>query len=77
MRCAMIGAVGDDLFGDELLASLRADGIDVAAVTRRADTSSGVAMITVDDAGQNQIVVVAGFILWRWHRRAKLGLLPA
>ncbi len=23
------------------------------------------------------LVVVAGFILWRWHRRARLGLLPA
>ena len=60
IKCALIGAVGDDPFGDELLASLRADGIDVAAVTRRANTSSGVAMITVDDAGQNQIVLAAG-----------------
>jgi MATE family multidrug resistance protein len=23
------------------------------------------------------LVVVAALILWRWHRRAKLGLLPA
>ena len=60
MKCALIGAVGDDPFGEELLASLRADGIDVAAVTRRANTSSGVAMITVDAAGQNQIVLAAG-----------------
>ena len=60
IKCALIGAVGDDPFGDELLASLRADGIDVAAVTRRANTSSGVAMITVDAVGQNQIVLVAG-----------------
>lgn len=60
MRCSMIGAVGDDWFGDELLASLRGAGIDVAAVTRRANTSSGVAMITVDVAGQNQIILAAG-----------------
>jgi len=60
IKCALIGAVGDDLFGDELLASLRGDEIEVAAVMRRANTSSGVAMITVDDAGQNQIVLAAG-----------------
>ena len=60
MRCAMIGAVGNDSFGDELLASLQRQEIDVAAVAIRANTSSGVAMIAVDAAGQNQIVVVAG-----------------
>ena len=60
MKCAMIGAVGDDAFGEELLSSLRADGVDVAAVMRRAKNSTGVAMITVDAAGQNQIVIVSG-----------------
>ena len=60
MRCAMIGAVGNDSFGDELLASLQRQEIDVAAVAIRANTSSGVAIIAVDAAGQNQIVVVAG-----------------
>ncbi len=60
MKCAMIGAVGDDPFGDELLASLRADGVDVTAVARHVNTSSGVAMITIDAAGQNQIVLAAG-----------------
>jgi ribokinase len=60
MRCALIGAVGDDSFGEELLAGLRGDGIEVVAVMRRANTSSGVAMITVDAAGQNQIVLAAG-----------------
>ena len=56
----MIGAVGNDSFGDELLASLQRQEIDVAAVAIRANTSSGVAIIAVDAAGQNQIVVVAG-----------------
>lgn len=60
MKCAMVGGVGDDSFGDELLASLRGDGIDVSAVMCRTDISSGVAMITVDVAGQNQIILAAG-----------------
>jgi ribokinase len=58
--CAMIGAVGDDAFGDETLANLRAAGVDAGAVTRRAGTATGVAMITVDASGQNQIVVADG-----------------
>jgi ribokinase len=58
--CAMIGAVGDDSFGDELLANLRAAGVDTNAVAQPAGTASGVAMIAVDDSGQNQIVVASG-----------------
>lgn len=60
MKCGMVGAVGDDAFGDELIASLRGDGVDVDSVVCRANTASGVAMITVDAAGQNQIVLAAG-----------------
>ena len=52
MPCAMLG--------EALLAGLREDGVDVTAVRRRAESSTGVAMITVDAAGQNQIVVAAG-----------------
>lgn len=58
--CAMVGAVGDDDFGEEMLANLRAAGIDVNAVARRAGAPSGVAMIAVDSNGQNQIVVASG-----------------
>jgi ribokinase len=41
--CAMVGTVGDDAFGDEMLANLRAAGVDANAVARRAGTASGVA----------------------------------
>jgi ribokinase len=58
--CAMIGAVGNDSFGEEMLANLRAAGVDTNAVVRRADAASGVAMIIVDANGQNQIVVAGG-----------------
>jgi ribokinase len=58
--CAMIGAVGDDAFGEEMLANLRATGVDSNAVARRAGVPSGVAIIAVDANGQNQIVVASG-----------------
>ncbi len=57
---AIIGAVGDDSFGGEMLANLRAAGVDTNAVAQRAGAASGVAMITVDPNGQNQIVVAGG-----------------
>jgi len=60
MPCAMLGAVGDDAFGEALLSGLREDGVDVTAVRRTSETSTGVAMITVDAFGQNHIVVAAG-----------------
>jgi ribokinase len=58
--CAMIGAVGDDVFGDEMLANLRSMGVETKAVARRVGAASGVAMIAVDTNGQNQIVVASG-----------------
>ena len=58
--CSLIGAVGDDEFGAELLATLSTTGVDVTAVARKRNTASGTAMIVLDAAGQNQIVVAGG-----------------
>lgn len=54
------GAVGSDEFGARRLADLAAEGIDLSCVDTINDVSSGVALIVVDDAGENQIVVVPG-----------------
>ena len=59
-RTAMVGCVGDDAFGDRLRAGLTADGVDTSSLRTAAGTSSGVALIVVDAAGRNGIVVVAG-----------------
>jgi ribokinase len=59
-RTAMIGRVGDDAFGAELRRVLAADGIDCQAVRAVPGVPSGVALIEVDDAGRNHIVVVPG-----------------
>lgn len=55
----MFGAVGRDADGDLALAALRAAGVDVENV-RRVGEPTGVALIVIDDVGENQIVVSAG-----------------
>lgn len=57
---AIIGAVGQDAFGDEMLANLQSVGVNTAGVVRRDDVPSGTAMIVLDASGQNQIVVANG-----------------
>lgn len=59
-RVSLIGRVGDDAFGEGLLASARREGIDVASVGRDETAATGVAMICVDAAGQNSIAVASG-----------------
>lgn len=55
----LVGAVGNDGFGTQLTASLTEYGVDVSHV-QRLDGASGVALITVDDRGENSIVVASG-----------------
>jgi ribokinase len=54
-----VGAVGRDEFGDLALAELRAAGVDLGGL-QVADAATGIALILVDEAGENQIVVVPG-----------------
>lgn len=56
----LLSCVGTDAYGAQLLTALRVDGIDVSHVQHAGDAATGVAVISVDDAGQNQIVVLAG-----------------
>ncbi|MGH2672627.1 MAG: ribokinase [Actinomycetota bacterium] len=55
-----LGAVGDDPMGAEALEALRNEAVDVTHVSVVAKTATGVALIVVDDAGENQIAVAAG-----------------
>ena len=55
----MVGAVGEDVFGQALLDNLAEAGVDTSAVAR-VSGPSGVAPILVADNGENSIVVVAG-----------------
>jgi ribokinase len=57
---AMIGQVGSDAFGDELLASLRAAGVEIGGVRQVVGGATGVALISVAPTGENAIVVAPG-----------------
>ena len=56
----MIGKLGQDPFGEQLLGSLQASGVDTGYVLRDAEHATGTALITVDAAGANTIIVVPG-----------------
>jgi ribokinase len=56
----MIGRVGADAFGDQLLAMAQAEGIDTRFVDVDPDAATGVALIQVDAQGQNSIAVASG-----------------
>ena len=56
---SLVGAVGGDAMGQQARDELRGEGIDVSGV-RRLSAPTGVALITVDDAGENQIAVASG-----------------
>ena len=57
---ALIGQVGEDGCGDQLLEALQVEGLDVQHVRRDAQTSTGAAFIVIEPSGQNRILVVAG-----------------
>lgn len=56
----MIGCVGDDGFAEQLLANLKAEGVDTSHVSRKQNTTSGVAVVMVEESGENAILVVPG-----------------
>jgi ribokinase len=56
----MAGCCGEDEFGDRLRAGLSAEGVDVGGVRTVPGVSSGLALITVDPAGENAIAVAPG-----------------
>lgn len=57
---AMVGRLGDDGFGDDLFETLVADNVGVNHVFRTKDETSGMAIITVEESGENNIVVIPG-----------------
>lgn len=58
-RCAFLGAIGSDSFGVTVRARLAASGVDMS-YARTVYGASGVAVIMVDTAGENTIVVTPG-----------------
>ena len=56
----MVGRVGDDAFGDQQLANLSQLGIDVSRIQRDPKAATGVALIVLDEQGQNSIILAPG-----------------
>jgi ribokinase len=65
-RVTMVNAVGEDSYGEQIIANFASHGIDTSHM-RRVPGSSGVAPIWVEPDGSNRIIVVPG---------ANNGLLP-
>lgn len=59
-QVALIARVGSDAFGDQAIAALRRDGVDVSCVFRDKHAASGAAMIFVARDGENSIAVAGG-----------------
>lgn len=58
-RVTMLGKVGKDALGTELLKSLKDNGVNIDRIERE-DISSGIAKIIVEENGENRILVVPG-----------------
>ena len=56
----MVGRLGEDIFGDQSIACLKHESINCDFVGRDPIAASGVALISVDDKGENHIVVAPG-----------------
>ncbi len=57
---AMLSGVGDDDFGRQRLLDLEDESVSIATVLTTTAASSGVALITVEESGQNRIAYVPG-----------------
>ena len=56
----MAGKLGNDIFADEFLEILRNEGIDTQYVLRDSALPTGIGNVTVDETGNNRIIVVPG-----------------
>jgi ribokinase len=57
---AMVGMVGNDAYGAQLLAYLADAGVETSCVSRASGASSGLAIIVIDGEGENTVTAVYG-----------------
>ncbi len=57
---AFIGKIGDDIFGKQSAQLFDEEGVDTRGILADVDSPSGIALITVDESGENSIVVAPG-----------------
>ena len=56
----MIGRVGDDAYADRLLEGLASENLDTSHVLRTGNCASGMAIVAVEQSGENSIIVLPG-----------------
>ena len=59
-RTSMVGRVGDDIFAPQALQALIDSGVNIEPVGVTPGESTGIAVISIDDMAQNQIIQVLG-----------------
>ena len=59
-RVTLVAKVGDDLFGQQAVAGFKHEGINTTHILTDAEQPSGVALINVDEQGENCIAVAPG-----------------
>lgn len=59
-KVVFISRLGDDMFGKQFAGLFKNEGIDTSFLVFDPKQPSGVALITVDEAGENSIVVASG-----------------
>ena len=59
-KSAMVGCVGGDIFGPQLLDNLTSAGVDISGVSVNPNENSGIAVIGVDKTAQNCITQILG-----------------
>jgi ribokinase len=59
-RVTLVAKVGRDMFGDQAIAQFQREGIVISGILRDPDNATGVALILVDEKGENLISVASG-----------------
>jgi ribokinase len=59
-KVTFIAKRGNDLFGNQMTGLLKKEGIDTKYIVQDPELPSGIALITVDSEGENNIVVAPG-----------------
>ncbi|KAA6391006.1 MAG: Ribokinase [Streblomastix strix] len=61
VECAFVGRVGNDLYGEQMTQNMKnLNSIDISQMKKIEQTNSGMAVISVDQNGQNQIILFQG-----------------
>ena len=60
VKTQMIGRVGGDVFSSALRKNLSDNGVDVSGIALEEQLPSGVALIAIDEKGENNIIIIPG-----------------